>query len=435
MPTIFYNFLNQDIDYNDEEVILYENHCYLRPTNMYTGYYSTNTENLILPVSSIITFSNHKAHSLFEFFSFEYELTFKRLYSKLSNNYNQETDDDIGKVEFQISNDNGITWYNHNGTNWVVSTTLGTWNKGNIIQKYIPSFILKLDRQIKLRMKITSSTNRKISPIVKKIAIDVEYSFNFNEDIKRTIKHFLEENLQANRKFIIQLDSNATNLKIYYKKDTIENNSFRWDLQLKGIKNIYNLTDDEGRTTNLFDSFITVDGISTINLISSVAVGAKLEIEAFGLPKIFFKADSDYYLSEIPYIELDTNADEDDIIREHSIVVEKNIELKKSRVRNANIIQKVESKIIFVSSSMLDVMALSDAFFKLTKFPFEKNLKSEACGENIEIINIFKSEKPEDIEDELYAAAYDFDLIATDWQGSYKEVAISEEIIFGTELI
>lgn len=213
----------------------------------------------------------------------------------------EETPDVFGgSVSYQLSNDNGVTWMYHDGLGWVVTTT--GWNTSAQVDFNINTFALTAEKQIRIKVKLTPGAGGKSTPLLKWITIFAELDYNFQDDITRSVKHWLERYVWIDAHYFTQFPQPTVGGTgggpcplTTASSSTIMISDKKWD-ELSGPAEVYNITTDPGRTTNLFAGFVP-GGIT----LTSPQVGF-LEAHFFARPAVYVGAEEFMEIAKIPSI-------------------------------------------------------------------------------------------------------------------------------------
>lgn len=185
---------------------------------------------------SWVIFPNYKASGISDLYGFE----------TIWRNQGQCKSDAFGgEVSFQLSNDNGTTWYTIDSGAWVEATgpLANTWATIQEVDLHIPDFPLTEEKQIRVKMRLTPADSGNSTPQVWKLSFFVGLDYDFTEDILRSTKHHLEDNVRV---------------EAFVAGEVVHTDLFapehQWEI-LDTPAEIYNVTTDPDKTTNLFDSF------------------------------------------------------------------------------------------------------------------------------------------------------------------------------------
>jgi len=205
-----------------------------------------------------------------------------------------------GSLSYQLSNDNGITWLYHNGTAWVASGSTN-WNTESEVDTWIPDFPLTSEKEIRIKVLLTPGNSGQSTPLLLRTSIFSDLDYNFQEDLLRSMKSWLETYVWLRTSYFSQIPQPIGGTDpgmpcppsgpsdILYVTDR------QWE-ELAEPASVYNLTTDPGKTTNLFAGF--VDG--GIQLISPQE--GYLEANFYARPSVFIGAEEFMQLAKIPSI-------------------------------------------------------------------------------------------------------------------------------------
>jgi hypothetical protein len=186
------------------------------------------------PNSGTIIFPNFRADNIIELYSFENEIQ------------------GSGTIEYQLSNDNGITFYyvSSSGT-W--SETTSEFSSQLDVDGNIQYFPLLFPKQIRLKAKLTPPELRTITPELLGVSINYEHNASFVEDLERSIKRFLTQRFIYKNEQRFLIESGVTSYNINLPTGGI----------LSSSSSVYNTQTDPNRQTNLLQSY-TSSGVVTI---------------------------------------------------------------------------------------------------------------------------------------------------------------------------
>ena len=201
-------------------------------------------------------------------------------------------------VGFQLSNDDGAHWKHWNGTAWIDGVD---FSPREDVEENIEDFPLTALRQVKIKCKVSPNAKKTEIPLLQRVTLYYEANYMFVEDMKRSIKRWLDS------KFRPEFDV-AQILKIA-QTDVWVNTDFKVDTVLA----VYNLTTDANRTTNLKGTVTNVqtgvdkDGYpiikTKVTMIASQDAGSVIEIQFKGKCEVYVvQADEDTVASRIPAV-------------------------------------------------------------------------------------------------------------------------------------
>lgn len=202
-----------------------------------------------------------------------------------------------GAITYQLSNDGGNTWLYHNGTSW---TTAGAndWSPWSLVDQYFPDFPLTVDKQIRLRVRLTPGTNGKYTPYLNAVTLYANLEYDFQDDLLRSMKRWLERHVWVDAQYFEQVPqptTGGTGCSYNRPSDTVIFSDKKWE-EFSEPATVYNLTTDPNRTTNLFSAFVP-GGVQ----MTSPQQGL-IEANFKARPPVYIAAEEFIQLSSIPSI-------------------------------------------------------------------------------------------------------------------------------------
>lgn len=238
---------------------------------------------------SWITLPNWKAAGIQRLYGF---LAKKRLsgYSK-SDLYG-------GSLSYQLSNNNGANWFYHDGASWTAAS-ISDWNTETDVDFNLPDFPMTVNKEIRVRAKLATSTNGNATPFLEQVTIFADLDYNFQDDLLRSMKEWLERYVWIRAKYYVQMPQ-PTGGGIgcppgYGPSDVITLDDKKWE-EMSAPVTVYNLTTDPNKTTNLFAGFVA-GGIQ----LTSEQEGV-LEASFMARPPVYIGAEEFIQLASIPSI-------------------------------------------------------------------------------------------------------------------------------------
>lgn len=216
------------------------------------------------PASGFIVFENFRADCLSELYSFEHCVHQSGI-----------------NVDYQLSPDNGQTYYYYSGSSWVQTSGINDFSVREDVDLNISTFPLSFPKQIRLKTRLRSYESGTKTPIFNLAAINYEHDVDQLEDIDRTLNRIFNQNIAVRRteRKSVQSGISGYSLKIVNSGSLVHVS--------KAVNLIGNLSH------NILQSFSS--GTGTV-IISPQASGT-IEIENFQKYPVFIggKPDPDEY--------------------------------------------------------------------------------------------------------------------------------------------
>ena len=240
-----------------------------------TGPFSYDPNALYVSAGAYIEFPELKASGLASVWSFH-----------ISGSAND------GTVDCQLSGDGGATWlyYDEAGAAWAAAG-VADWTLPSKVREHITTFPIGggTERSIALRLRLRPDTTRTKTPVVTRVWFNVEYDHDAVIDVMRTVRRFIDSNVRPRLYTKEAADGSGT---VTINTDYVVDDAL-------GIQ-VYNLTDDPGRGTDLFAAYNA--GTKLVTLSAAQDVGDVLYIAYRGNPPVYLTADEYFYKSEVPAI-------------------------------------------------------------------------------------------------------------------------------------
>jgi len=396
MPTKEWDIKIKDgLVYDDSNIAIMTDHARLRKkdsNNMwcYTGKFED---------SATLVLQNWIANAITSLYAFEIEVE-----------YDEDIDgNSLGTIGFQISDDNGVTWYWWTGAAWATATT--DWNTEDEIDANIGTFNFSGKKQLALRVKLSSSSDNKHSPRFKKARLHHDLNYDWLDDFKRTLKHYIEDNMRAEGLYREQLTTTTDTVTI----DT--------DFVLEDVYAAYNLTDDPYRNNNIYQSNIG----SIVTLSAAQDEDDIVEVRFLGSAPVFIAVDSDYQVSELPAIIIQVpTVDEIRELRSDNRVIERHRSSYEAKERlqpvwlNATTLVSCQSELEHVS------IAMSQSLDEI--FQYGNTVVSEASGEAFDITDYSPVSDKSTISSGLYVKEATIAISGKSWLGGATLKKLVQEV-------
>ena len=390
-------FANYDIEFEDSNGIAINGIIRLKRQNA-SGYWSPTAS---FPSETIFKLSNFSANAIKELFGF--------VPGQLEND---------GTIGYQLSSDNGTTWYRWDGAVWVDD---GDFSTALEIDEGLPDFELDpADKQIKVRIKLEPDSTLEKTPAITSVNLYHELDYNYIEDFLRSIKRYIEDDLYI-------LDYQSFNLEC--STDTIilnlpfspENDYIKL---IEPIE-VYNLDNDPGKTTNLYDR------IEDKQIMLTSPQTGLIEIKFYYQPPVFITADEFLNSSTNPAIVIFLEeVFQDRLVQANNHVVEVSPSRKLARIRENPVVERFILTIICQDYSKRRVLSISEGIDRL--FERSYSIISEANGRDFIVIEFPEKVFIDDTENNLKSIEMLTELSGRRWLelkgGSYKEYNLTETI-------
>jgi hypothetical protein len=393
-----------------------------------------------------------------------------------------------GSLSFQLSNDNGATWLYHNGTSWSTvvvpvwavsaahtlntlvqptvangfyykATTAGVsgltqpvwplvlgatvvdggvtwtcvstytvWNTKEQIDFKINVFPLTADKQVKVKVLMTPSAGGKATPFLRRVTVYGGLEYDFQIDLLRSMKDWLERHVWVSTMYFVQIpqptEGGSVSCGSATGSDVIMITDKKWE-EFSGPAEVYNLTTDPGRTTNLFASFIA-GGIQ----MTSIQTGY-IEARFYARPAVYIGAEEFMEFARIPSIVVQlTSAKERRDLRRGSREVDYAVERRVARINMSRVWFDAEFRISCQSDLMAEATRMSDAVNRaITEHQFVLSL---ATGETMPVPYSTPLTPAHRIAQGLFVREYACTLFGKAWLRSDTtiEEQLAEKIVF-----
>ena len=187
-------------------------------------------------------------------------------------------------VTFQLSTDGGTAWQYYDGADWKPSAGPTDWMSYDNLGNGLPSIAGKL---MKLKMKLTPNADGTRTPLVRFLEVYYEGTWNYFEDLKRSLKRYIDENIYIDLTWAKKTPSSSQSFEL------------ETDWEVLSVTGVYDSTNDPDKTANLFSAYDSDTGIVTL---TESVVDAEIEASFTGRCPVFLSADDNLTLSELPAI-------------------------------------------------------------------------------------------------------------------------------------
>lgn len=352
---------------------------------------------------AVVTLENWKARGLLSLYGFQAD--------------EQAAGDFAGVIGYQLSPDAGVTWYVFDtvGIAWVVAVGafVSVYNPQEVVDEQIQTFpvIALPGGQVQVRARLTPEVGGRRTPVLQRVTLMAELDYDYERDVIVSLKHYIEQNLKVRSTWRETLSVAAASTLI--KTD--------WAQVLAPVR-VFNLTADPGRTVNLFLSVVG----KTVNF-TAPQVG-DIEVQFFGVPKVFISAEENYQLSTIPSVVLNTpTISERRDLRNGNGEVDRAIARGKAKTRPGR--QFFDGTVTIGCQAALkhEALAISDGMKPV--FSQERVVMSEATGEPMTIVTATPISQGDQLARSLFVENWNVVLGGKAWFGAPAEKYVAEEII------
>lgn len=363
MPTAQFRFFaKQGLVYDETKVVVCDGLLSLRrvpnpDSGWYRdGIYPEDPEEILLPVFA--------ANGLTELYAFEEEVEIVDA-------------EDPGTIRYRLSPDGGTAWLFWNGSAWAAASGDDDWNTEAEMDAHVGTFPFALERRLRLAVKLAASADRKACPSLKGAYLHTELRYNPHDDMLRSLKHFLE-GARASLTYEEVLERTTSQVEISTPFDVAE------------VTGVYNLTDDPGRETDLYQSLSGKE----VTMTAAQDNGDLIEIRFQGSFPVFLSVDQDYHdelgvyqIEEIPACIVEpTTTDERRDLSGYNPVVERNRSAYEGKKRRPPRRFETDLQITCAAERAVEATAIFRVVYTLLEEA--GYIPSEATGERIQIFGL-----------------------------------------------
>jgi len=396
MPTTFFEWDGLDGQTQDDEIAVVDEKALIRPLLDANGFGNITT------VDAIITSRTHNASAMEDLFSLEVE----------------EITPSDSSIVYRMSNDDGATYLYWDGAAWSLAGATD-FNTLIDINANIETFPFSADKSVKFQVKLIGSTDETVSPKVGPLCLGVHYDFhNFFEDVLRTLHNTCSQRANTNMRFDIPaLDQDRTSIPLNYRFTITE------------VLAVYDLTNDPGRTTNLFSSVTN----NVVALTDTIPSGARVEISTRSTIPCFLRRKPEFKSADLPFllIELDESNDENMADAGEPDVI-KNLQTSKARLYEPPLYERMSATFRAVAASQIQSLAIIDGVQRslmpgppdLDKFG---QLRLLGNGEKLEILAVEPYTFPIRADRGQSESAVVIDFVGKRWSEQFEEVPLHIE--------
>jgi len=320
--------------------------------------------------------------------------------------------EELGTVEYQTSFDGG-NWQYWTGAAWA-NAGASDWNSD--LEMSVGLTNTSPPDEIKFKARIVPQLG--FAPLLNTIALYYELSYNFDEDIFRSLRRWVQSHLAA---------------RVYYKEDLLSDTdavTIVHDLEVVGVIGVYNLTTDPGRSDNLFDSILG----NVVTMTSVQSAGDRIEVIFTGkVSKVLISAESESHIAELPAVVV-TVSDLSEVKSERSSkpVREYLGDHTELGLRTAPAKKRFDVEVNCLSQYNLTSIAMGNSVSQIfsEEFLAENTLRALASGEKVAVLNLQPVDVRDSPSEKLFRKVVRFTGDVYDWQGTVLEqLHTVEEIV------
>lgn len=324
-----------------------------------------------------------------------------------------------GSLGYQLSTNNGATWrtWDTMTLTWApaVGPLAGVYASKDVVEEHIGALGLTPQREFRIRVKLTPTADGKKRPMLTAIVVDLEYDYEFETDVVRSLKHHLEGLVRTRLLWVDQVTA-ATTVVVDL------------GMTVRGPVRVYNLTTDPNRTANLFTA-IMPDG-KTVTM--APAQTGKIEVNYFGEPKVFISAEENYQLGAIPavLINMPTVVDRPEHGASAAPIEEYDVNRRTFASRRRFRRSIFDATITLSCQAQLKhiALAMADAVEKALQ-PY-RTILSEAVGEAFAVLSVGPKTQLDQVSRSLFVTNVALTLGGHAWlRPEYEAVPVTREVV------
>jgi len=323
---------------------------------------------------------------------------------------------DGSDIGFRVSLD-GVTWYWFDGVAWNAVAIPNDWTDWRDFDAGVAQLFTALpSKQYTFKMLLTPNSDGE-PPEIEGVFIHHELFYHFHEDVKRTIKHFFDND-------IIIRGTTATKVGAA----PVVQIPFDTDFQtVHGIIAVYDITNDPHRLVNLYASMASP---TVINLTSPVS-NADIEIQFNASTESFIAVDPEFNDSVLPSIVLQFPDSVVDYDEGTTYIYEKLESKGVFRRRFEPMRERISFRVSCLSTRETTALAINDAVNR--KFQAKELLiKSIASWKDISILTFTPLEDNDIIKRGLHVKVSVMEIEAVRDFFEYTDSPILEQIRLST---
>ena len=328
---------------------------------------------------------------------------------------------DLAAVALQVSNDGGVTWlvWQDSSSSWVPATGIldGYFNDVDTVDRRIPLLTWTAPHQIMFRIRMTPGAAGAQRPIVFGIALYNSHEMDISEDCARSVKRFIDKEINVPMFYMAELGSPSTSITI--------DRDVGLDVTVAEPITVYNLATDPARNYNLFASLGGPDG-RTVQLTSSQT--GQMEVRFRGIPDVFIGAEEFFQISKMPSVVIFTpRMTQYNATRHWEPEKEVSIARDEARQIKPRQLYKIEMSIRVQSSLNREARQMTDAIARiLDKGEF---FYSVANGEKYCVFDQSSSVREDRVAQGIWVGSVNIVVMGKMWLGEPEDAYLVREII------
>ena len=398
MPEKLYLFTDQgDIGEADDpnRIVVHDERLRLRPLDTFS---ETRYDRWGKRLTAITDLAEIRAEGISELFGFHAEFV-----------------ENGGSVSFQVSNDGGVTFFRWTGTEWIDD---GQFCTREDMDAGLPSLELPSPKRIKVRVRLEPSANGRAGPELKTVSVYYELEYQWEEDLARSLKRYLDANFNF-AGITREIFDLAAADKVTIQGEVVP---------LPPVK-AWNLDTDPKRITNLATDIVGQD------IMLSSAQSGEIDVRFRARVTVFITADEALEISKVPSLVIEVQTlRENRSVRTNEPKVDWHRTEKKVRIRPPPVQENTDLRIRAQSSLEREAEAMVEAL--ATVLQYERTFTSEATGEIFIVKGLTPIAVGDVLGDGLYVREATLSVAGRHWLTTpFKEVPIAEEVRLLTTFI
>lgn len=327
--------------------------------------------------------------------------------------FHAEYEENGGSIDFQLSNDGGATFMRFDGLAWVVD---GQYSTRDQVDQGLPTFPIPSPRRLLLRARLAPAPGGRSGPELQQVSLFYELSYQFGEDLLRSLKKYLE----ANYRFAGLAKASL----VAASSVAIEPPAVPFAPVIA-----YNLTDDPGRQINV------AAGVAGQDVVLAAPQTGEVEVLFRAGVPVFISAEDSLFESTIPSVVVEVASISEDRTKRHGDrKVDWHRTAKTTRLRLHPVWEDAIIRIVCQSPLKREAEAMVEAL--ATVLQYERVFDAEASGESFTVRGFSPVTTGDVVGEGLYVKEAALQLNGRHWLSSkFEDVPVAEEIDFGTEFM